>query len=469
MLRMGGQDAAFIYGETPEWHMHVSAVMIVDPADGHGFSFERLRDLVVERLPQLPQFRWKLVDVPFGLDRPGWEEATDFDPDFHIRRVAVPAPGGDAELGELIGRLVSYKIDRSRPLWEMWVIEGLEGGRVAVLCKIHHSIIDGSSGAGLAEITLDVSPDPRPPSDEVRVSIADRPVPSIPERVVKGLFNTFVRTPYRLCVFGGQSVQQAFDAIGVLRSNRIAMPYTAPNVSLNGHLTPHRAFASARVDLDRAKELRRVLDVKLNDVVLALCSSALRGYLLDRDELPKSSLLAQCPVSMRTESEKDEVGNKVGSLFVTLATEIADPLQRVQAIHQSTMSAKEMQRALTAHRIMGLTDTTPPGLIALAARAYTAAGLDRASSPSPVNLVISNVPGPPMPLYMAGAKLEAMYPMGPLLFDMALNITVLSYCDAIDFGFMSCPELVPDPNAIARRIPAALEELEAAAGITVSG
>ncbi len=463
MLRMGGQDAAFLYGETPEWHMHVAALMIVDPSDAPSFSFDRLRDLVIERLPQLPQFRWRLVDIPLGLDRPGWEEATDFEPDYHIRRIAVPAPGGPAELGELVGRLASYKIDRSRPLWEMWVIEGLERGRVGVLCKIHHAIIDGSSGAGLAEITLDVSPEPRPPSDEIKSSIAHRPVPSVPERIAKGVVNTVVRTPYRIARFGGQAVRQAFDVAGVLRSNRIAMPYTAPRVPFNGPLSPHRAFASARVDIDRTKEIRRRLDVKLNDVVLAICSGALRDYLIDLDHLPKSSLLAQCPVSVRTEAERDDVGNKLGSLFVTLGTEIADPLQRVQAIHQSTMSAKEMHRALSVHRIMGLTDTTPPGLIALAARAYSAAGLDRAASP--VNLVISNVPGPPMPLYMAGARLEAMYPMGPLLFDMALNITVISYCDAIDFGLMSCPQLVPDPERIAARIPAALEAIESALGI----
>jgi diacylglycerol O-acyltransferase / wax synthase len=466
MLRMGGQDAAFLYAETPEWHMHVAALMVVDPAGSSIFSFERLRDLVIERLPELPQFRWRVVDVPLGLDRPGWEEATDFDPDYHIRRIAVPTPGGPAELGELVGRIASYKIDRSRPLWEMWIIEGLEDGRVGVLCKIHHSIIDGSSGAGLAEITLDVSPDPRPPSGEITSSIAHRPVPSVPERIAKGVVNTLVRTPYRIARFGGQAIRQGFDFVGVLRSNRVAMPYTAPRVPFNGPLTAHRSFASARIDLERAKEIRRVLDVKLNDVVLAICAGALRGYLLDLDQLPKASLLAQCPVSVRTEAERDDVGNKVGSLFVTLGTEIADPLQRLQAIHQSTMSAKEMHRAMSVHRIMGLTETTPPGLIALAARAYSATGLDRAGSP--VNLVISNVPGPPMPLYMAGARLEAMYPMGPLLFDMALNITVISYCDAIDFGLMSCPQLLPEPADIARRIPSALTELELAIGITTN-
>jgi WS/DGAT/MGAT family acyltransferase len=242
------------------------------------------------------------------------------------------------------------------------------------------------------------------------------------------------------------------------------MPYTAPRTSLNGPLTPHRRFAAARVDLERVKALRRAYDVKLNDIVLALCAGALRGYLEARDELPVTPLVAQCPVSLRGDDEHDNVGNKVGSLFASLATDIADPAQRVQAIHQSTMSAKEMQRALSVNRIMGLTETTPPGLVGLAARAYSFGGLGQAAPP-PVNLVISNVPGPTMPLYLAGARLEAMYPMGPLLFDMGLNITVLSYCGSIDFGFIACPELIAEPSDIASRINDALDELEAAAGI----
>jgi len=464
MLRMGGQDAAFLYGETPEWHMHVSAVMIVDPRAAPNFSFARVRDLTVERLPSLPQFRWKVVDVPFGLDRPGWVEETDFDPDFHIRRVAVPAPGGQAELGELVGRLASYKLDRRKPLWEMWFIEGLADGRVAVLCKIHHAIIDGVSGAGLAEITLDLTPEPRPAPTDVRESIAHRRVPSTPEMFLKGLWNTFARSPYRTLRFGGQTVRQGVAALGVARRTKLTAPYSAPRTTLNGRLSPHRRFGAARVDLDRVKALRRAFDVKLNDIVLALCAGALREHLAATGDLPRAPLVAQCPVSLRGEQDRDDVGNRVGSLFASLATDIDDPAQRLQAIHQSTMSAKEMQRALSVHRIMGLTDTTPPGLIGLAARAYSAAGLGRAAPP-PVNLVISNVPGPPMPLYMAGARLEAMYPMGPLLFDMALNITVLSYCGSIDFGFMSCPELVADPTGIANRIDDALEELETAAGI----
>lgn len=464
MLRMAGQDAAFLYGETPEWHMHVSSMLTVDPTDAPEFSFEMVRDLIVERLPGLPQFRWRLVDSPLGLDRPGWVEETDFDPDFHIRRIAVRSPGGEAELGELISRLMSYKLDRRKPLWEMWFIEGVADGRVALLYKIHHAIIDGVSGAGLAEIILDITPEIRPAPTEVRESIDDGRIPSTVELLINGLWNTFARTPFRTMRFARQSLWQGATAIGMSRSRHLATPYSAPRCSINGALTPHRGFAGVSVELARVKALRHTLDVKVNDIVLALCADALRGYLLERDELPKAPLLAQCPVSLRTDADRDDVGSKVGSLFTSLATDIEDPVQRVQAIHQSTTGAKEIQQALSVHRIMGLTDTTPPGLIGLAARTYSAAGLSR-SAPPPVNLVISNVPGPPIPLYLAGARVERLLPMGPLLFGMGLNITVLSYCDSLDFGFISCPELVPDPGSIAARIPKALDDLEAAAGV----
>jgi WS/DGAT/MGAT family acyltransferase len=460
-------DAAFLYGETPSWHMHISALMIVDPSTSVGpFDFERVRQHTIERIPLVPQFRLKLIDVPFGLDRPGWVEEPDFDPDYHIRRIAVPAPGGQRELGELVGRLASYKLDRRKPLWEMWIIEGLERGRVGVLYKIHHAMIDGVSGMGLAEVSFDLEADPGE-RDLTPVPFDHHHVPSWPERLAFGLVNFATRVPYRTARFAWQSARQALTLADFARRRRPMMgPFSAPRTSLNGEFTPHRRFAWVSVPLPRVKEVKRAYDVKLNDVVLALCAGALRRYLQKIDDLPEQPLIAQVPVSLRADLDQ-EMGSKVGSMFTSLATDVAEPGDRLIAIKTATSEAKEIGEALSADKIMSLTETTPPALVGLAARAYTAMGLE-SRMPPPINVVISNIPGPPFPLYLAGAQLEGMYPMGPLLLGTGLNITVISYRDSIDFGFMCCPEMVPDPSAIAEGIPIALEELEASVGLGAS-
>jgi diacylglycerol O-acyltransferase / wax synthase len=466
MRRLGGLDAAFLYGETPSWHMHVSGLLVADPSTARGgFSFQRLRDVTAERLPMMPQFRWKLQHVPFGLDRPGWVEEDDFDLDYHIRHIAVPAPGGPKELGALVGDLVSHKLDRSKPLWEMWMIEGLEHGHVAVLTKIHHSIIDGVSGADLAQIILDLEPEPAPVDIPSVDSLHAQRVPGWPELFGIGLARSMLM-PWRIARYTGQLARQGLALAGFARQRSIPpFPYQAPRTSFNAELTPHRRVATASIPLSRVKAIKNAFDVKVNDVVLALCSSALRRYLVDRDELPNQPLVAQVPVSVRSEAD-NQPGNKVAAMFASLATDVEDPAERLRAIHESTQDAKEMRQALEAHKIMNLTDTTPPGLISLAARMYTASGLD-ARIPPPFNVIISNVPGPPFPLYMAGAKLLSLSPMGPLLYGGGLNITVISYIDNLDFGFLACRELVPEVWSIADGVELALEELEKAAAALV--
>lgn len=461
MRQMSGQDAAFLYGETPNWHMHVSGLIVIDPSSHpDGWSFDRFVDLLVSRIPEVPQLRYKLVDVPFGLDRPGWVEDENLDIDYHVRRIGVPRPGDRHELGQLVGRLTSYKLNRQKPLWEAWIIEGLEGGKVALLQKMHHSLIDGMSGAGLAEVLLDITPEPRPPSAEVKDSLAGEVEPSPIELLARGVVNTAVRTPFRVARFARQTVQQLAAAAPMATGNAVTLPMQAPRTVLNQDPTPRRTFAEASVDLARVKAVKDAFQVKMNDVVLALCASALRDHLVEIGDLPDAPLTAQVPVSMRT-SDDDSVGNKVGSLTASLATDIDDPVLRLMAIHSSTQAAKEMRQAMAVHQIMGATETTPPGLIALAARMYTRNNLARFMPPAS-NVVISNVPGPDFPLYIAGGTVEAIYPMGPLLMGMSLNITVFSYRGKVDFGFMSCPEAVPDPYQIADGIEPALAALEAA-------
>jgi diacylglycerol O-acyltransferase / wax synthase len=464
MRRLGGVDAAFLYAETPAWHMHVSALLIVDPSTSRGrFDFDAVRAVTVGRLPDLPQFRWRAVEVPFGLDRPVWVEADDFDVDYHIRRVAVPPPGSATELFDLVGRLISYKLDRARPLWEIWVIEGLEDGNVAVLTKMHHAIVDGVSGAGLAEILLDLDPDTERDVSGMRESLHHHASPNSWRLFGQGLVTTAFKTPWRMMQYGTQLARKGITLASLLRSDRPpTTPLQTPRTCFNAPITAHRSFAAASVPLERVKAIKRAYDVKLNDVVLALCAGALRHYL--GDDLPEEPLVAQVPVSLRVEGD-DGVGTKVGPMFTSLATDVTDPVKRLLAIHDDTTRAKEMRHALSASGIMGLTETTPPGLLGLAARMYTAAGLEEHGPPL-YNLIISNVPGPPFPLYLAGARLARMYPMGPLILGAGLNITVFSYLENLDFGFLTCPETAPETERIAEGVALALEELERGAGLT---
>ena len=458
MQRLSGLDATFLYLETPTSHMHVASCAVFDPSTVEDYSFDKVKQLVADRLHLLPPFRRRLVTVPLQLHHPLWIEDPDFDLDYHVRRAALPSPGGAAELAEFAAEVMGRPLDRRKPLWEMWLVEGLENGYIASITKTHHAAIDGVSGAEMTVNLLDLSPEVAevPPPDEPWQP--DR-VPSDVELMTYAL-SSLSRQPVRAVKAVRRTTETALNLRRRNRQPDVApppAPFAAPNTPLNGAITGRRSFAFTSVPLDDVKAVKNEYGTTVNDVVLALCAGALRRYLDARGELPDTPLVAMVPISVRAEAEKGTMGNRVSSMLTSLATDVDDPVERLLAIRAGTRQAKEQDKAIGADVLTDWAEFAAPALAARAARLYSRMKIAERHRPL-FNVTISNVPGPPFPLYSAGAKLVANYPMGPIMDGGGLNMTVMSYMDSLDFGLVACRETVPDVWDIARGLEDTLDE-----------
>jgi WS/DGAT/MGAT family acyltransferase len=458
MQRLTGLDAGFLSMETPTAPMHVAGLAVYDPSAVEGaFDLDHLRQVYEGRLHLAPPFRRRLREVPFGLHHPLWIEDPDFDLDWHLRRVAVPAPGGPRELAELAAHLNAIPLDRSRPLWEMWLIDGVAGGHVAVLTKVHHAAMDGASGNEITVATLDLAPEGSevpPPEEEWEPDS----IPSDAEMLAHATASLLV-SPVHMVQASRRTLDAALGRRRLPRTSSPPAPFAAPRTSINGPVTRQRVFAATSLSLPAVKAIKAHHDVKVNDVVLAVCAGALRSWFDERGEALSGPLVAMVPVSVRTEDEKGTMGNRVSSMLVSLATEISDPAVRLQVIGDATRAAKE-RHAIGADALTDWAEFAAPALLGRAARLYSRMHLANLHRPV-FNVTISNVPGPPFPLYSAGARMVANYPIGPIYDGSGLNMTVMSYREQLDFGLQGCPDLVGDLWILAGHLEGALAELAA--------
>lgn len=470
MERLSGLDASFLYLETPSLHMHVAMAMTFDPSTvPGGYSFARVKALIAGRLPHAPVFQRRLVEVPFHLGHPVWVDDPDFDIDYHVRLAAVPAPGGLRELADIAGDIAGRPLDRTKPLWEMWIVEGLAEGHVGFIAKMHHSTVDGVSGAELLSVLFDLEPDP-PPAEPPAGRIADQHIPSQLELVVHAMVDR-TRRPFEITRDVIRTSQRVLDVRKVRIGSdarpgvgKAALPLSAPRTSFNTSLTRRRSVAFTAIGLDDVKRLKSALGTTVNDVVLAVCTGALRSFLIDGDELPAKPLVAVVPVSVRPNNPDIHGSNKVSSMFVQLPAQVDDPIERLMLIQKGTKGAKEEHNALGADTLLNWAEHATPNLFANAARLYTRMRLADRHRPI-ANLVISNVPGPDFPLYLCGAELQTGFPLGPVMDGMGVNITIMSYRGVMYWGIMACPETIPKVWSLAAAIPSALDELLEAAGL----
>ncbi|KLO35198.1 diacylglycerol O-acyltransferase [Mycobacterium nebraskense] len=453
MQRLSGLDAFFLYLESPTQPLNVCCVLELDPGDmPGGYTFGQFREALSARVDAVPEFRLKLADNQLNFDHPVWVDDDRFDLARHLHRAALPTPGGSRELAEICGHVAGLALDRDRPLWEMWVIEGLHGGdALSVVLKAHHAVVDGVGGANLLAQLCSTVPDAPAPQPATRAGAAN-PL----QIAASGLIGAGLR-PWRLAKVVPATALTLAQTILRARGGgqTMAAPFAAPPTAFNGQFTRRRNVALTMLDLEEVKQVKNRFGVTINDVVTALCAGALRQFLSDRDELSDSPMVASVPVSVRGKSDRPG-RNQTTWMLCRLETHIDDPAERLRSIAEGNAAAKDHAAAMGSSLLQDWTQVTGQTMFGAAMKL-----LPRIPMPEkpPHNLVMSNVPGPQKQLYFMGCRVDAIYPLGPIIAGAGLNITVMSLNGRLGVGLISCPDLVADLWDLADAFPTALKEL----------
>ncbi len=449
MDHLSGIDAAFLHLESAEMPMHVGSLNVLELPEGYtGDFYEDVKRHVAQRMHLVPVFERKLAPMPFELANPVWVNDNDVDLDYHVRRIVLSKPGSMHQLEQYVARLHSSLLDQSRPLWEFYVIEGLEGGRVAFYSKLHHAAIDGQAGIAIANAILDLSPEPRTVrarrikrgSNEYQLGVAELAAAAVSNAARQAV--KLVRLLPEAARITRGLLKRDPDAPRAQARPLLSRLQLPPRTPLNVAITNQRAFATLSLSFAETRSIAKVSGTTLNDVVLAVCAGALRRYLSDPGPLPERALTAFVPVSLR-EAGNTQMNNQVAGLFIKLGTDISDPVKRLHAIHAATASAKSTNDRFRKVIPTDFPSLGAPWLVRGLASLY---GRSRLANmlPPVCNVVVSNVPGPQMPLYLAGARLISYYPVSIVTHGMALNITVQSYDGRLDVGLIACRRAMPD-------------------------
>jgi WS/DGAT/MGAT family acyltransferase len=454
--RLSAVDASFLAQEKASAHMHVGAVMVFE---GPPPSYEEFLEQVESRLHLVPRYRHKLAFPRFEMGRPMWVDDPSFNLEYHVRNTALPKPGSMDQLRQLAARTFSQRLDRSKPLWETWLVQGLEKNRFALISKTHHSMIDGVAGVDLASVLFDLSPVPSRVEPE---PWTPQPEPSDAELVAEGVKGV-VQRPFSLAGKAIESVQHPGRTVSTVRESAEAIGEVlwaglnpAPDVPINTEIGPHRRLENVPASLDDFKVVKRAFGGTVNDAVLAVVAGAMRRFLHSRGVRTEGmELRALVPMSIRSEEDMSAGGNQIAAMRGPLPVYVDDPVERLRVVRESMAGVKESKQALGAEVIAGLQDFAPPTLLAQASRLNFSTRL--------FNLIVTNVPGPQFPLYLLGRELEELIPVAFLPENHALAIAIMSYNGTVDFGLLADYDAMPDVEYVTRAIRESLDELLEAA------